>query len=32
MTNIRTSVTGPFAYVASIIGLVGAGAMLDLRR
>lgn len=28
MTNIRTSVTGPFAYTASIIGLVGAGAML----
>ncbi len=29
MTNIRTSVTGPFAYTASIIGfVVGAGAML----
>lgn len=28
MTNIRTSITGPFAYTASIVGLVGAGAML----
>lgn len=28
LTNIRTSVTGPFAYTASIIGLVAAGAML----
>lgn len=28
MTNIRTSITGPFAFTASIIGIVGAGAML----
>jgi len=28
LTTIRTSITGPFAYTASIIGLVGAGAML----
>lgn len=28
LTNIRTSVTGPFAYTASIIGLVAAGATL----
>jgi type IV secretion system protein VirB2 len=27
-TNIRTSITGPFAYTVSIVGLVGAGAML----
>ncbi|HDV6994536.1 TPA: TrbC/VirB2 family protein [Escherichia coli] len=28
MTNIRTSITGPFAFTASIIGIVGAGATL----
>ena len=27
-TNIRTSVTGPFAFTASIVGIVGAGATL----
>jgi type IV secretion system protein TrbC len=27
-TNIRESVTGPFAFTASIVGLVGAGATL----
>jgi type IV secretion system protein VirB2 len=27
-TNIRTSITGPFAYTASVVGLVGAGATL----
>lgn len=28
LTNIRTSVTGPFAFTASIIGIVAAGATL----
>lgn len=28
LTNIRTSVTGPFAFTASVIGIVAAGATL----
>ncbi len=28
LTNIRTSITGPFAFTAAIIGIVAAGAML----
>ncbi|EAM5005919.1 TPA: TrbC/VirB2 family protein [Escherichia coli] len=28
LTNIRTSITGPFAYTVSVIGLVAAGGML----
>lgn len=28
LTNIRTSITGPFAFTASIIGIVAAGATL----
>ncbi|AWK15061.1 TrbC/VirB2 family protein [Candidatus Fukatsuia symbiotica] len=28
LTKIRTSVSGPFAFAAAIIGLVGAGAAL----
>ncbi|MEX3583596.1 MAG: TrbC/VirB2 family protein [Burkholderia sp.] len=27
-TTVRTSVTGPFAFAAAIVGLVGAGATL----
>ncbi|MCK9709835.1 TrbC/VirB2 family protein [Pseudomonas syringae] len=28
LTKVRTSITGPFAFTASIVGLVGAGATL----